>query len=93
MKKRVLFVCIHNSARSQMAEEYLKRTAGDRYEVESAGLEPTEIHPLTIEVMKEEGIDLTGKKTNNAFEYYRTGRKYDFVIVVCNRETEKRCFH
>lgn len=62
MKKKVLFICIHNSARSQMAEEYLKQLGGDTFEVESAGFEPTEINPFVIQVMKEEGIDLSGKK-------------------------------
>ncbi|MBF0476417.1 MAG: arsenate reductase ArsC, partial [Deltaproteobacteria bacterium] len=57
-KPGVLFVCIHNSARSQMAEAFLRRMAGDRFDVSSAGMEPTAINPLALEVMKEEGLDI-----------------------------------
>lgn len=55
-KKKVLFVCVHNSARSQIAEAYLKKFAGDKFQVESAGLEPGKLNLLVVEVMKEEGI-------------------------------------
>ena len=61
-KDKVLFVCVHNSARSQMAEALLKKMAGDRFEVESAGLEPGELNPLAVEVMKEIGIDISGNQ-------------------------------
>ena len=64
-KTRVLFICIHNSARSQMAEEYLKKFGGEKYVAESAGYRPGEINPLVIEVLKEEGIDISAKKTNS----------------------------
>ena len=56
VKKKVLFVCVHNSARSQMGEAFLKQIAGDKFEVESAGFIPTAINPLVVEVMKEEGL-------------------------------------
>ena len=62
-KKKVLFVCIHNSARSQMAEELLRHWAGDRFAPESAGIEPGKLNPVVVEVLKEEGIDISGKKT------------------------------
>ena len=62
MKKKVLFICVHNSARSQMAEEYLRLLGGERYETESAGYIPTAINPLVVKVMREEGIDLSRKK-------------------------------
>ena len=58
-KKKVLFVCVHNSARSQMAEAFLKQMAGDRFEVESAGLEPGKLNPIVVEVMKEVGLDIS----------------------------------
>ena len=90
-KPKVLFICVHNSARSQMAEEFLRTLAGDRFDVESAGLQPGEVHPLTIEVMREEGVDLSGKSTNDAFEFVKSGKRYDFVIVVCDKETEEKC--
>jgi len=91
MKRKVLFICVHNSARSQMAEELLRKMAGDLFEVESAGLEPSTINPFTIEVMKEEGIDLSAKGTNDAFEFFKEGRKYDYVIIMCGKDTEEKC--
>jgi arsenate reductase len=91
MKEKVLFICVHNSARSQMAEEYLRKLASDRFEVESAGLEPGTINPLVVEVLKEEGIDITGKKTNSVFEFYKEGRRYHYVITVCSKEASERC--
>jgi arsenate reductase len=90
-KQRVLFICVHNSARSQMAEAYLHALAPERFEAESAGLEPGVINPLVVQVMAEEGIDLSGKKTNGVFEFYRQGRRYDYVVAVCSKEAEERC--
>jgi arsenate reductase len=89
-KTKVLFICTHNSARSQMSEAYLRHFAGDRLEVASAGFEPTTINPLAIEVMKEEGIDISGKKTQSVFELYKQGRLFDYVITVCH-DTENLC--
>ena len=91
MKERVLFICVHNSARSQMAEEYLRQLAGDRFEVESAGLEPGMINPLVAEVLKEDGIDIDGKKTNSVFDFHTEGRRYHFVITVCSKEASEQC--
>ncbi len=88
---RVLFVCTHNSARSQMAEAYLRQMTGERFEIESAGLEPTEINPLVVEVMKEEGIDLSRKKTQSVFDLYQQGRLYKYVITVCETAREQEC--
>lgn len=90
-KKRVLFVCVHNSARSQMAEELLRKIAGDRFEVESAGLEPGVLNPHVIEVLKEEGIDITGKKTKSAFDLFKAGRRYTYVITVCDETSAEAC--
>ena len=90
-KKKVLFVCIHNSARSQMAEEILRKLAGDRFEVESAGLEPGKLNPIIIESLKEEGIDITGKPTKAAFDLYKKGNHYDYVITVCDEASAERC--
>ena len=91
MKEKVLFICVHNSARSQMAEEYLRKIAPDRFEVESAGLEPGTINPLVAEALKEEGIDITRKKTNSVFEFYKEGHRYHHVITVCSKEAAERC--
>ncbi|MCM8820335.1 MAG: arsenate reductase ArsC [Candidatus Omnitrophica bacterium] len=91
MKKRVLFVCTHNSARSIMAEAFLKNMAGDRYEVESAGLEPGILNPLVVEVMKEEGIDISDKKPQSVFDLYKQGRRYHYVITVCDASQSAKC--
>jgi arsenate reductase len=91
MKERVLFICVHNSARSQMAEEYLRRFAGDRFDVESAGYNPTQINPLVVEVMKEEGIDLSDKKTQNVYELIKTNHIFGYIITVCRRGAEDEC--
>ena len=90
-RKRVLFVCVHNSARSQMAEAFLKKLGGDRFEAESAGLEPTLINSLAIEVMREVGIDISQNKTQDVFELFKAGRKYDYVITVCDEASGQRC--
>jgi arsenate reductase len=89
--KRALFVCVHNSARSQMAEAYLRKYGEKRFIVESAGLEPGGINPLVVEVMKEEGVDLSDKQTNSVHEFYREGRSYDYVIAVCSKDAAERC--
>lgn len=90
-KKKVLFVCIHNSARSQMAEELLRKFAGDLFEVESAGLEPGKLNPIVVQALKEEGIDITGKPTKAAFDLFKKGNRYDFVITVCDETSAERC--
>lgn len=90
-KDRVLFVCVHNSARSQMAEEYLRRTAGDEFEVESAGLEPGTLNPYVVRVLAEEGIDISHKSTRDVFDVYRSGKTFSYVITVCSREAEEKC--
>jgi arsenate reductase (thioredoxin) len=89
--KRVLFVCTHNSARSQIAEAYLKRMGGDRFQVESAGFEPGPLNPLAVEVLKEEGIDISGQKARSVFELFKSGRIYQYVITVCESSRESQC--
>lgn len=86
MKKRVLFLCTHNSARSQMAEGLLRNMAGDRFDVFSAGTERTHVQPLAIDAMREIGIDIIAQtsKTLDAFE----GQTFDYVITVCDRANE-----
>ncbi|MEI6831713.1 MAG: arsenate reductase ArsC [Candidatus Omnitrophota bacterium] len=90
-KKNVLFVCVHNSARSQMAEALLKQKAGDRFEAESAGLEPGKLNPLTIEVMQEIEIDISQNKTKSVFDFYKQGKRYDYVITVCDESQAQKC--
>jgi len=90
-KEKVLFVCIHNSARSQMAEAFLKKYGGDRFEVESAGLEPGKLNPVVVEAMKEVGIDISQNKTKSAFDFYKQGKLYNYVITVCDESQSERC--
>ncbi|MDQ3019007.1 MAG: arsenate reductase ArsC [Bacteroidota bacterium] len=88
---KVLFLCVHNSARSQIAEAYLKKFGGGKFEVESAGLEPGKLNPLAIEVMKEDGIDISQNQTNDVFDYFKQGKLFQYVITVCDQEASDRC--
>jgi arsenate reductase len=81
-KPRVLFICTHNSARSQMAEGYMNAKYGDRYEVFSGGTVITRVHPMTIAVMKELGIDISGHRSKLIDEYF--GKGIETVITVCD---------
>jgi arsenate reductase (thioredoxin) len=90
-KIKVLFVCVHNSARSQMAEAYLNKFAGDRLFAESAGIEPGVLNPLVVESMKEDGIDISGNRTQSVFDFYKQGRIFNYVITVCDKEAAERC--
>ena len=77
--------------RSQMFEEFLKKTAADEYTVEGAGLEPTQVNPLVVEVMKGEGVDLGGKKTQSVFDLFKAGRLFDYVITVRGETATAQC--
>jgi arsenate reductase len=90
-KEKVLFVCVHNSARSQMAEVFLKDLAGDRFDVESAGLEPGRLNPLVVAVMKEVGIDISQNKTKSVFDLFKQGKLFSYVITVCDESQSERC--
>lgn len=90
-KKSVLFVCIHNSARSQMAEAFLKRICGDEFEVQSAGIEPGRLNPLVVEAMRETGIDIAGNQTKSVMDMINSGRAFDYVITVCDETSAERC--
>lgn len=86
-KKRVLFLCTGNSARSQMAEGILRSLAGDDYEVYSAGTHPKGVHPQTVATMQEIGIDITGHTSKNLDGFL--GEKFDYVITVCDRAKQQ----
>jgi arsenate reductase (thioredoxin) len=90
-RHRVLFVCVHNSARSQMAEAFLKKYGGEAYEVESAGLEPGEMNPNVVTVMLESGIDLSRKTTQGVLDLVEKGAHYDSVITVCDGASAEKC--
>ena len=90
-KKRVLFVCVHNSARSQMAEAFLNALAGDRFEAMSAGLEPGALNPLVVEVMREAGIAISKNQTKSVFDLFEKGEKFSYVITVCDEARAEMC--
>lgn len=87
-KERVLFLCTHNSARSQMAEGFLRAKAGDRFEVESAGTERTSVNPLAIRAMAERGIDISGHTSKVYIGLMEV--PWDYVITVCD-DANERC--
>jgi arsenate reductase len=91
MKSKVLFICVHNSARSQMAEAWLNYTCGDFFEAQSAGLEPGTLNPLVVQVMKEVGIDLSQKKTQAVFDVWKSSQLFQYVITVCSESEAKGC--
>ncbi|MBU2541639.1 MAG: arsenate reductase ArsC [Candidatus Omnitrophica bacterium] len=82
MKKKVLFLCTGNSCRSQIAEGFLRARAADRFEVSSAGLRPAYIHALTIKVMQEAGVDISGQYSKSIKEFLK--QSFDYVITVCD---------
>jgi arsenate reductase len=91
MKKKVLFVCIHNSARSQMAEAFLAQICGGEFEAHSAGLEPGKLNPIVVEAMEEVGIDISGNQTKAVFDFIKSGKMFAYVITVCDQASAERC--
>ncbi len=85
-KKRVLILCTGNSARSQMAEGLLRQDAGNKFEVESAGVAPSLVRPEAIEVMNEIGIDISSHRSKSIDEF--TGQHFDYIITVCDNAKE-----
>ena len=84
--RRVLFLCTHNSARSQMAEAFLRELAGDRFEVASAGTEASGLNPLAVQAMAEEGIDISLQESKTLERY--VNEPFDLVITVCDEANE-----
>jgi arsenate reductase (thioredoxin) len=91
IQHRVLFVCIHNSARSQMAEAFLNKYGKNLYKAESAGLEPGKMNPNVVRVMQEADIDLRSKGTQGVFDLLQRGATYDAVITVCDEASAEQC--
>lgn len=91
MKQKVLFICIHNSARSQMAEAWLNYVCGDFFAAQSAGLEPGTLNPLVVRAMQEVGIDISQKKTQAVFDVFTSGQLFTHVITVCDEASAERC--
>ncbi|HYR22570.1 MAG TPA: arsenate reductase ArsC [Chthoniobacterales bacterium] len=91
MKKKVLFICVHNSARSQMAAALLNKRCGESFEAKSAGLEPGKLNPLAVEVLRETGIDISKNKTQAVFDVFRSGELFAYVITVCDESEAQGC--
>jgi len=91
MRKKVLFICVHNSARSQMAEAFLNLMCSDYFEAQSAGLEPGTLNPLAVEVMREVGIDMSKNKTESVFDVFKSGQFFPYVITVCDETSAEKC--
>lgn len=87
MKQRVLFLCTHNSCRSQMAEGLVNHFLGDRFEASSAGTEATRINPLAAQVLMELGIDISHQRSKTLDEF--SGRSFDYVVTLCSDANEK----
>jgi arsenate reductase len=90
-RTRVLFVCTQNSARSQIAEAYLNKLAGDRFEARSAGLEAGQLNQLVVEAMREVEIDISKNRTKKVFDLFKRGELFAYVIAVCDAEAAQRC--
>jgi arsenate reductase (thioredoxin) len=88
---KVLFLCVHNSARSQMAEAFLKKHGGGRFEAESAGLEPGKLNPHVVKAMAEVGIDISGNQTKSVWDLFKAEKVYQIVVAVCSKEAAERC--
>lgn len=88
---RVLFVCIHNSARSQMAEAFLRHYGGERFEAHSAGLEAGRLNPIVLEAMRACGFDLSQAEAKPLARYLAAGTEFDYVVTVCDEASAERC--
>jgi arsenate reductase (thioredoxin) len=91
MKKKILFVCIHNSARSQMAEAFMNQICGHEFEAHSAGLEPGKLNLIVVEAMREIGIDISRNQTKAVFDMFKSGKLFQYVITVCDETSAERC--
>jgi arsenate reductase (thioredoxin) len=89
--KKVLFLCVHNSARSQMAAAFLNDACSDRFAAESAGLEAGRLNPLAVAAMREVGIDISANATRSVFDVFKAGKLFSYVITVCDEASAERC--
>jgi arsenate reductase len=90
-KLKVLFVCIHNSARSQMAEALLNHLCGEQFAAQSAGLEPGNLNPLAVEAMRLMGVDISRAATKSVFDKFKSAEHFAYVITVCDETSGERC--
>jgi len=91
IQHHVLFVCIHNSARSQMAEAFLNQYGDGVFKAESAGLEKGKLNPYVVKVLQEVGIDISQKETQEVFDLFKQGRIFQAVITVCDEASAEGC--
>lgn len=91
MKTKVLFVCSHNTARSQIVAALLEKFGGEDFEAHSAGVEAGILNPLAVEVLKEENIDISNNSTNRIIDFFKEGRHYHYVITVCDEAKNEKC--
>jgi len=91
MKGKVLFICVHNSARSQMAAALMNKSCGEFFEAESAGLEPGTLNPLAVEALQELGFDISQNKTQSVFEVWKSGKMFKYVVTVCSEAEAEGC--
>ena len=90
-KQKVLFICVHNSARSQMAAALLNKMCGEFFEAQSAGLEPGAINPIVVEALRELGIDISENKTQAVFDVWKSGQMFKYVVTVCSEADAQGC--
>lgn len=90
-KIRVMFICIHNSGRSQMGEAFLRHFGGNRFEAHSAGIEAGNLNPLVVQSMAEIGIGMEGHYAKKALDYIGRAEHFDYVITVCDETNAERC--
>ena len=90
-KQKVLFICVHNSARSQMAAALLNERCGEFFEAQSAGLEPGTVNPLAVEALRELGIDISKNTTQRVFDVWKSGQMFQFVVTVCSEAEAEGC--
>jgi arsenate reductase len=91
VKKKVLFVCIHNSARSQMAEAFLNQHCPHHFHAQSAGLEPGKLNPIVVQAMRESGLDISQNRTKAVLDFLKRDERFDYVITVCDETSAERC--
>jgi arsenate reductase (thioredoxin) len=91
VKQKILFVCIHNSARSQMAEAFLNAICAENFFAQSAGIEPGQLNPIVVEAMREAGIDISRNATKSVSGFIESREPFDYVITVCDETSAERC--
>jgi arsenate reductase len=91
MKKTALFICVHNSARSQMAEAFVNQLCSDNLEAHSAGLLPGNLNPVVVEAMREIGFDISGNKTKSVEDVLKSGQSFAYAVTVCSEAEAEAC--